>query len=382
MILFPLRRLVNTMTFQQTIPEQLLKGSQFQILLPVNPNDISQSADKILCRDWLVPGERAMVFVVLTKSLSAIDCLSFYCTVADAEHPLPIDFTPEQLPLSSINLTRTLPHIEKFKSIDDKMVFPVRITVPLSYSKEYIISAFCSCSVNPVASITCQSVMPFSVFWSKYMTSQSIIIVFSIKCSLPVKMNGCISISSYSLKFNEKMVSEIDYSQNIAIVPMGNPVNQIFDQDSLNVAFAIKPLNDIGSSRVSKLPLVFSFTWRVDGFDYTSSYTLFIGNEISDLVITAPTIEAKLFKESRIPITITSISNTKSRSLEFVFNSGCLQPMTKRATMILNESEQVKILDFKFIPLVSGKHEVDFIIHENEKKLKPMYPIQVNVVKD
>lgn len=207
------------------------------------------------------------------------------------------------------------------------------------------------------------------------------VVSINVNVNFPQQWTDSVSILSAALKFNEKIVSETDFSQKIAIISTADTSLQIYDGDIVTCVFALKPLNDLGGSAMANLPLVFNLTWRADGSDYVSSFQFQSGTQPSDLVITAPSVKADLLKNSRMPITISSVGAALPRSVTLNFGSGNIQPMTRSIKLDFTSESTVKIIDYNFIPLVSGHHELDISAECDGKILRPLFPIFVEVSK-
>ncbi|EAX94400.1 hypothetical protein TVAG_194860 [Trichomonas vaginalis G3] len=369
------------MLAQQNNLPKLLKSASFRIILPaytqIQPQDIS----KIKTRNWLVPGEKTIIFIEVKNCVGSMDAFLFYCTIVDLQKtpnpPEPANYVP----VGGLIPNYTLPNIQSFKTPDGILYFPIRLTVPLTCAQNVSLDAFCLRETEPVSKLKCFSFSPFKIYKTLNFTPQSMVVSINVNVNFPQQWTDSVSILSAALKFNEKIVSETDFSQKIAIISTADTSLQIYDGDIVTCVFALKPLNDLGGSAMANLPLVFNLTWRADGSDYVSSFQFQSGTQPSDLVITAPSVKADLLKNSRMPITISSVGAALPRSVTLNFGSGNIQPMTRSIKLDFTSESTVKIIDYNFIPLVSGHHELDISAECDGKILRPLFPIFVEVSK-
>ena len=365
----------------QKVNQKLTKYGTFRIILPENLQDIPEDISQTKTRDWIVPGEQTFVFIEVKNCLNSPDSFSFYCnTVKDKDQPH--EETENSVPQTNLIRNYNYPNPTISKSKDGAIYFPTRLTVPIEFPKTMTIGVYSFGTSEPLAQLVCFTLMPFSV--SRYidLTPQSMIISFMIKVSLPEEWKEKVTILSASLKFEEKLVSEKELSQNIAIISTNDLNTEVDDGDIINSAFALKPLNDEGGSAMAHLPLVFHILWKAIGNEFTSVFSLTAGSGDNDLVIVAPSAKVELLKSARMPITLTNMGGPVPRTVTLHFPAGNIQPMTKSTTIEFTEEEKkVKVIDFRFIPLVSGHHLIDITAETEYKILKPLFPIYVDVFK-
>ena len=367
----------------QKVNQRLTQYGNFRIILPENLQNLPEDISQVKTRDWLVPGEKTILFIEVKNCLNSADSFSFYCNVINNQDQNITEPEENFLPENNLIRNYNLPNAIISKSNDGTIYFPTRVTVPLEFPKTMTISVYCfSTSGEPLAKLVCYTLMPFSVFRSLDVTPQSLIVSFKINASLPEQWKEKLMILSASLKFEEKLITQKELSQNIAIISTNDVKTEICDGDVITAAFALKPLNDLGGSGMSNLPLVLHILWKAIDNEYTSVFSLSAGSKGSDLVIIAPSAKVELLKSARMPITLTNISNQLPRKVTLHFRAGGIQPMTKSTTIEFNEEENVKVFDFGFIPLVSGHHLIDITAEVEGQILKPLFPIYVDVYKE
>lgn len=360
---------------------KILKSASFRIILPaytqIQPKDIST----IKTRNWLVPGEKTIIFIEVKNCIGSMDSFSFYCSIVDIQKTPQPQEPPNYVNVGGLIPNYTVPNIQSFKTPEGILYFPIRLSVPLNCASNISLDAYCLRETDPVSKLRCFAFFPFKIYRSLNFTPQSMVVSINVNVTFPTQWTDSVSIVSASLKFNEKIVSETDFSQKIAIISTSDTAYQIYDGDVVSCVFALKPLNDLGGCAMSNLPLVFNLAWRADGSDYVSTFPFQAGTQPSDLVITAPSVKAELLKNSRMPITISSVGATLPRSITLNFGSGNIQPMTRSIKLDFTVDSSVKIIDYNFIPLVSGHHELDISADCDGKTLRPLFPIFVEVSK-
>lgn len=356
----------------------------YKLYLPAHITSQPTDIESIEQRDWVVPGEKALVLIEVSNSLSSFDTFNFYCIVSDSEHSSLSKKGDNILTATSLSLTPQSDTITNFKTKDGKMIFPIRIHVPISRASNLYISAFCLRGERQVALLECHSLQPFIVSWNRFITPQSIIIQFTVQCNLINGWNQEIPISQANLKFDESHPEEYKYTQSIAILRTAENNYKLKNGDQLSLAFSLKPLSNEGAIRLAEMPLILSLEWKAplnDGefLQYLSTFPFKVGNDKSDLVISAPLINAELLKPSLMPLRITNMRDD-SRKIKICFGTGKIQPMSK-SYLIEFEPNESKTIDFGFIPLCAGEHKIKLWVDEDEKIIKPMFPICLSVKK-
>lgn len=368
------------MSSQSQINIQLTKGVSYSIVLPVLASK-KVDIDHVATRTWLVPGEKAVVYIVTTPSLSPLEAFSCYCTVTNSEYTAHTEQVANRLQVASVSVKEETPDMEPFRLPDNRMVFPVRIQVPVIQSRGFFISVFCLRNTNPEPNpLQCFCMQPFSVHWKKFLTPQSVIIQFEISCVLPEEWSDPIKITSADLKFSEKASDESELTSSIAIIRSAETSCDLLDRDCVSVAFSLKPLSDIGAMKIAKIPLVFRVTWKAGEKEITSSFPLNVGEETADLVISAPMIKCELLKPSVMPLRITNMRKGVRKAL-LCFGSGRIQPMMKNCEIVFEDGEEAKSIEFGFIPLSVGEHQLKIWAEEDGKTVEPMFPICISVHK-
>jgi hypothetical protein len=368
-----------SMSVQHRINLKLCQGVSFSIKLPLcvtKPMDF----DNIRTRNWLVPGEKALVLIEASPSLSSLDAFSFYCTVTDPKRTAHTEKQPDCVLPVSVALRDPLPTIAPFRMADNRMIFPVKIQVPLLDSKHFVISAFCLRNAAPADLLTVFALQPFYVTWHRYLTPQSLVVRLLIKCNLPPEWKTCIPITSTSLKLNESVRGQSDFGLSIAIIGSGIETTELSDGDVFSVAFSLKPLSDEGAMRLGNLSLIFRMGWSADGKEYSSLFLLQVGEEPADFVISAPMIECELLRSSVMPIRVTNM-NGKSRKVKLCFGSGKVESLMNSCELDFKEGEQTKSVEFEFIPLCAGEHQLKIWGEDGDKKIVPLLPICLSVHK-
>ncbi|OHT16319.1 hypothetical protein TRFO_41891 [Tritrichomonas foetus] len=365
---------------QHWINLELTRDIPFKIIIPLSIPDEIKDVANLETRDWLVPGEKLIIFVEMGRCITSLDEFSFYCTVTDAEHTPQFKRRQRFLSLSSMSTKKHLPNLSTIKVDDGRMYFPVRIQVPNSTTRRYVVSAFCLRNTTPVTQLECYSLQPFIVTWSKHLTPQSIIVLLSIKCNIPENWKENIPISAANLKFNESAEDEQLFSKSIAIIKTADSSYTLSNGDVASVAFTLKPLSDEGAIRVSKMPLSFSISWKASEIEYVATFPFNVGKQKSDLVISAPMVKCELLKPSSIPLRITNMKN-EPRKVDLCFGSGKIQPMTKRQEIDFQGGFEAKSIEFGFIPLCIGEHKLKIWAEDGEDSIYPMFPICLSVEK-
>ena len=366
----------------QKVNQKLTKYGTFRIILPENLQNIPEDVAQTKTRDWIVPGEQTIVFIEVKNCLNSPDSFSFYCNTVKEKDQVHEE-TENSVQQTNLIQNYNFPTPKITKSKDGAIYFPTRLTVPIEFPKTMTIGVYSfGTSGEPLAQLICFTLMPFSVSRFIDLTPQSMIISFMINVNFPEEWREKVTILSASLKFEEKLVSEKELSQNIAIISTNDLHTEVYDGDVINSAFALKPLNDDGGSGMSHLPLVFHILWKAIDNEYTSVFSLTAGSGDNDLVIIAPSAKVELLKTARMPITLTNMGGKVPRKVTLHFPAGNIQPMTKSSTVEFNDDdEKVKVIDFRFIPLVSGQHLIDITAETEYKILKPLFPIYVDVYK-
>ena len=365
------------------INQELIKDVKFRIVIPhTNPGD-DDDISSIRTRDWLVPGEKLIVFVEMGRTISTFDEFSFYCTVTDSEHTPQSPQTPKNESLLNLSLAITkkpLPYTPHIRKQDGKMYFPVRVQVPRTPSRSFIVSAFCLRNSTAVAQCECFSLFPFKVQRRVNMTPQSNVFQFSITCQLPEKWDKPIPISATNLKFNEAYEKEPAFTSSIAIIKTSESNFLLNNGEEASVAFILKPLSDDGAFLISSMRLSFWIYWSADGIEYIYTYRFTIGAQEADLAISAPMVKCQLLKPSSIPLRIINKSK-EARKVDLCFGSGKIQPMTKRQEIEFGGGYEAKSVEFGFIPLCCGEYILKIWAEIGDKTVAPQFPICFSVEK-
>ena len=70
---------------QHWINMALTQNVRFNILVPLTiPSEINDVQD-LPTRDWVVPGEKLILFVEMNRFISNLDEFSFYCAITDTD---------------------------------------------------------------------------------------------------------------------------------------------------------------------------------------------------------------------------------------------------------------------------------------------------------
>jgi hypothetical protein len=366
------------MSSQERIAEQLTKDVTFRIILPVSvPDEID--IDNLKSRDWLVPGEKALVLIETSSSLAPLEAFSIYCTVTDSEHTPHSEYEANELPLSSVSLSCGLRSISPFRLPDNRMIFPFRIQVPCQPSRSFDISTFCHRNPQSAAArLTCSCLQPFSVRWNQYFLPQSLLLSFEVRCQGPDGWGSPFPILDTSLKFDESISNESELRSSICIVRTNDSECSLDNRDIFNFGFSLKPQNDRGATYLSNLRLLFTITWKAWDNIYQSIYRPTLENKCCDLVISCRMIECEHLKASVIPLRLTNIEG-HCRHLRFHIGSGPIQPMMKQFDITFSEGEESQIYEFGFIPLCIGEHQLELWSEEGDHQLRPMFPICLSV---
>lgn len=368
------------MSSQYNVNVRLTQNVSYTIILPALGSK-QVDIDSVATRDWLVPGEKTVVYVVTSPSLSPLEAFSCYCTVTDSEHTAHTERVPNQLVVASVAVKEPAPDMAPFRLPDNRMVFPVRIQVPAIQPRRFLISAFCMRKTEPEPNpLTCFCLQPFSILWKRFLTPQSVIIQFSIECILPSEWRDPVEVVGTELKFSESASDESELTSSIAIIRSAETKCQLSDHDCLSVAFSLKPLSDRGAMKIAKIPLVFMVSWKAGEKEITSSFPLKVGEETADLVISAPMIKCELLKPSVMPLRVTNMRKGVRKVL-LCFGSGRIQPMMKNCEVVFEEGEEAKSIEFGFIPLSVGEHQLKIWAEEDGRTVAPMFPICISVHK-
>lgn len=360
----------------------LTKNGNFRILLPVDMHSINNDISQLKTRNWLVPGEKSIVLIEVKNCLDPPDSFSFYCNVTRMSCPQK-EHSTKCIQMKSLIPNYSLPVVETIKADDGTIYVPARITVPTDPASTLIIGAYCfGSNRETIASLTCFSFMPFRIMKSIDYTPQSMIVSFKIDVNFPSEWKYNVSIMSATLKFDEKKITETNLAQNIAIISTNDTKIDVFDGDTIKTVFALKPMSDVGGAEMSNLPMVLHLAWRALSNDYSSVFALDNYCRSSDLVITAPTVRVKLLENARIPITMTCVRGDLPKEVTVNFGANRIQPMTKSMKVVFTNEEKVKVINFGFIPLVSGQHELDISAESEGAVLKPLFPIFIDVTKE
>lgn len=383
---------------QHWINMELTKNVSFRILVPLSiPSEIGDVRD-LPTRDWVVPGEKLILFVEMSRFISNLDEFSFYCAITDTDSSPQYKRNPNFIPLSSISTKQHLPgNLGTLKMKDGRTYFPSRIQVPNSRTNKFQISAFCLRNPDPVASFECYALQPFTVCWDRYLTPQSVIVQLSVLFHFPNDekwKDKSIEISATNLKFSESAEDEPLYTSSIAIIKTSESSFNLSNGDSASIVFVLKPLSDDGAIRVAKMPLTFTISWTAPivtevkeskyQIDYVSTFPFNVGCQQADLVISAPMIKCELLKPSSIPLRITNMPSTGSnssqpRTVDICFGSGKIQPMTKRQEIQFSGGYETKSIEFGFIPLCVGEHKLKIWAEIGKDIIYPMFPIFLSV---
>jgi hypothetical protein len=260
-------------------------------------------------------------------------------------------------------------------------VFPVRIKVPHSQLSGFLISPLCFGNPsNMQGSLMCFSLQPFSVVWHRFLTPQSVVIQFAIRCTLPDGWTTPIAVAGSSLKFSESAPGEPELASSIAIIPMGSAECALRNGDVLSVAFSLRPISDLGAIRIARLPLSFAISWAAEKNDYVSMFAVSLFEEDADLIISTPMTRCELMKQSVLPLRITNMCD-RSRTIKLCFGSGAVQPMMKDRELIFEPGDEGKVVEFGFVPLAVGEHNLNIWGEEKGRKIFPMFPICLSVQK-
>ena len=364
------------------VNQRLTKDGTFRIILPENLDHIPENIAEVKTRDWLVPGEKTILFVEVKNCLNSPESFSFYCHIIKEFDQLREEQENEIKETNVIQIFN-LTNIKTTKTKDGTIYFPTRLTVPLQFPKAMTIGIYCfGTHGEPLTQETFNILMPFTIYKTIDYTPQSMIISFKIKCAIPESCKETITLLSTSLKFDEKLIKEKQLSQHIAIISTNDIKTEVLDGDTISTAFALKPFNNVGGSALSYLPLMLQLLWKVNDNCYTSVFSFSTGRTKSDLVIVAPSAKVELLKSAKMPITVSNVKGKLPRDVTLHFGCGNIQPMTKSTTIHLTEGDEVKVIDFGFIPLVSGQHLIDISAEVEGQILKPIFPIYVDVYKD
>jgi hypothetical protein len=149
---------------QHHIKAQLSKDVTFRVILPLS------IPDTIPTRNWLVSGEKTLVFIATSPCLASLEDFSFYCTVSNSEHPSTTEPDVSLRP-TAVSLRHPLPVIAPFRLPDNRFMFPVRIQVPHSQLSGFLIFAlYLGSSPTMQGSFTRCLLQPFSVVWHRFLT--------------------------------------------------------------------------------------------------------------------------------------------------------------------------------------------------------------------
>jgi hypothetical protein len=100
------------------------------------------------------------------------------------------------------------------------------------------------------------------------------------------------------------------------------------------------------------------------------------GNREADLVISAPLMLCKLLKPSVLLLRI-----TRKRAVKICFGNSEIQPMMKSRKVAFESGEEGIVIEFGFIPLAVGEHQLQMWAKEGEKRITPMFPLCLSVQK-
>jgi hypothetical protein len=109
-------------------------------------------------------------------------------------------------------------------------------------------------------------------------------------------------------------------------------------------------------------------------------FTVSTVDQETDLVISAPMISCELLKPSVLPIHITNIGK-KKRLLRLCFGCGEIQPMMKSRDVTFGEGDERSVVEFGFIPLAVGEHQLQIWAKEGDERIVPMCPLCLSVQK-
>lgn len=254
---------------------------EYRIILPADPTkcDNAREIQNAKIRDWVIPGEKILIFVETKNCLNAPDTFSFYCTVVDAEHVDSLSSISDELLPSSLSTKKSIPDLPQyFSSPNGIFYFPIRVTVPRSRSSSFNICLLLPHQADPISQMQCASLNPFSIKWHPIVASQSTILQFLIETTLPSSTQifhlPDIYPTGLSLHFDER-VSSMDYHKSIAIIETSRisfPVEVVSNGDLFSIAFTLKPLSNAGAKLISYAPLSLTLTWTADDVEYFTEY--------------------------------------------------------------------------------------------------------------
>lgn len=353
----------------------------FRLILPMtnlkNKGDIST----VKTRDWLVPGEKVILYIEI-ENLSVYDYYSYNCAITlyeeENNHASDQDEKKsELLEISSLVPSFSSQSFEEFKNDSGLLYVPISISCPVKRCQYLDINLYYN-NTEIKASLRCKMLIPFTIYKNYYYAPQSIIMSFKIYCNFP-GFNEDIFISSSSLRFDENAITGMNHFNDIIIVPSNDISQKVMNEDVFGVAYALKPLNDSGQALLNALPLLFQLTWRTLDNSYTFVYDIKANGEKSNFVITAPSVSTTLLKMSKMQLTIAAVGEDLPKVVKLLFGEDKVQPMESVMSLEFTERERVKSIDFLFIPLTTGQHELDVALEFNGKLTRPLLPVYINV---